>query len=598
MESNGTMTGQQVFLIVLLFIVLMLFAWGRWRHDVVALFALFCVVAAGLVPGDVALSGFGHPAVVTVAAVLIISRALRHSGIVDLISTRLTAYTEHTVTHIAVLTGTVALASAFMNNVGALALLLPVAMTTAIYRKRSPALLLMPLAFGSLLGGMLTMIGTPPNVIIATYRADLLGEPFGMFDFTPVGGVVALVGIAYIALLGWRLIPLRKSQKNNNNKRFEIGDYIMEVRAPEHCKLIGKPLREIERLTRDEVTPVGVIRGKDRYMHPAPWRRINIDDLLIVKADPTVLKNLIDEYKLELVASRAAKLKEVKVEDLRLIEAAVIPGSPLEQRNTGFLRRSSCHSLSLIAIARQGESIRTRLREQFFQAGDVLLLQGDADSLHDHLQNLNLAPLAERELNLDQTRRAGRALAIFGIALLFSALGWLPTAIAFIGAILGFLLFKVLPLRDLYRDINWPVIVLLGAMISVGQALQDTGTTEVIVSALLWPIESLPALAILALVMILTMALTDIINNAATALVMAPIAVGIAQQLGVNPDAFLMGVAVAASCAFLTPIGHQSNTLVMGPGGYRFGDYWRMGLPLEILIILVGVPMIALVWPL
>ncbi len=343
MESNGTMTGQQVFLIVLLFIVLMLFAWGRWRHDVVALFALFCVVAAGLVPGDVALSGFGHPAVVTVAAVLIISRALRHSGIVDLISTRLTTYTEHTVTHIAVLTGTVALASAFMNNVGALALLLPVAMTTAIYRKRSPALLLMPLAFGSLLGGMLTMIGTPPNVIIATYRADLLGEPFGMFDFTPVGGVVALVGIAYIALLGWRLIPLRKSQKNNNNKRFEIGDYIMEVRAPEHCKLIGKPLREIERLTRDEVTPVGVIRGKDRYMHPAPWRRINIDDLLIVKADPTVLKNLIDEYKLELVASRAAKLKEVKVEDLHLIEAAVIPGSPLEQRNTGFLRRSSGH---------------------------------------------------------------------------------------------------------------------------------------------------------------------------------------------------------------------------------------------------------------
>lgn len=591
------MNGQQMFLIVLLFVVLLLFAWGRWRHDVVALFALFCVVTAGLVPGDVALSGFGHPAVITVAAVLIISRALRHSGIVDLICAHLTAYTEHTFIHIAVLTGTVALASAFMNNVGALALMLPVAMTTAVYRKRSPALLLMPLAFGSLLGGMLTMIGTPPNVIIATYRADLLGEPFSMFDFTPVGGVIALVGIAYIALLGWRLIPLRKSQKNSN-KRFEIGDYIMEVRATEQCKLIGKPLREIERLTRDEVTPVGVIRGKDRYMHPAPWRRINIDDLLIVKADPTILKTLIDEYKLELVASRAAKLKEVKVEDLRLIEATVIPDSPLEGRNTGFLRRSSGHSLSLIAIARQGESIRTRLRQQFFQAGDVLLLQGDADTLHDHLQNLNLAPLAERELNLDQNRRAGRALAIFGIALLVSALGWLPTAIAFIGAILGFLLFNVLPLRDLYRDVDWPVIVLLGAMISVGQALQDTGTTELIVSSFLSLTQMLPALAILALVMVMTMALTDIINNAATALVMAPIAVGIAQQLGVNPDAFLMGVAVAASCAFLTPIGHQSNTLVMGPGGYRFGDYWRMGLPLEILIIVVAVPMIALVWPL
>lgn len=591
------MTPQQAFVIVLLVVVLILFAWGRWRHDVVALFAMFCVVAAGLVPGNDALQGFGHPAVITVAAVLIISRALRNSGIVDLISARLAPFTEHTFTHIAALTGVVALASAFMNNVGALALMLPVAMATAARRDRPPALLLMPLAFGSILGGMLTMIGTPPNVIIATYRADLLGEPFGMFDFTPVGGVVALVGVAYVALVGWRLIPQRET-RDNNQKRFEIGDYIMEVRATEKCKLIGKPLREIERLTSEEVTPVGVIRGKARYMHPAPWRRINVGDLLIVKADPTVLKNLIDEQNLELVASRAAKLKDVKVEDLRLIEATVIPGSPLEGRNTGFLRRRSGHSLSLIAIARQGQSIRTRLREQLFRAGDVLLLQGDADSVYDHLQNLNLAPLAERELNLDQTRKAKRALAIFGVALLVSVLGWLPTAVAFIGAILGFILFNVLPMRDIYRDIDWPVIVLLGAMISVGQSLETTGTTELIVTGILALTSALPVLTLLALVMIVTMTLSDVINNAATALIMAPISVGIAQQLGVNPDAFLMAVAVSASCAFLTPIGHQSNTLVMGPGGYRFGDYWRMGLPLEILIILISVPMIAWVWPL
>lgn len=591
------MTLQQVFVLVLLVVVLILFAWGRWRHDVVAMLAMFSVVAAGLVPGSQALSGFGHPAVITVAAVLVISRALRNSGIVDLIAMRLAPLTTSTFSHIASLTGVVTVASAFMNNVGALALMLPVALSTAARRERSPSLLLMPLAFGSILGGLLTMIGTPPNVIIATYRADVMGEPFGLFDFTPVGGVIALVGLVYVALLGWRFLP-RDRVSGEPRKQFEIGDYIMEVRATENSKLIGKPLREIERLTADEVIPVGVIRGKDSYMHPAPWRRINIGDLLIVKADMTALKALIDEQKLELVASRASKLKDVKVEDLRLIEATVLPGSALEGRTSAFLRRRSGHSLSLIAIARQGQAIRTRLRQQRFRAGDVLLLQGDADSVYDHLQNLGLIPLAEREINLSQSSRAGRALAIFGVALFIGAMGWLSMAMAFIGAILAFILFDILPMRDLYRDIDWPVIILLGAMISVGHALESTGTTGLIANTIIDLTAALSPLMVLALLLVLTMGLTDLINNAATALVMAPIALGIAERLDANPDSFLMAVAVGASCAFLTPIGHQSNTLVMGPGGYRFGDYWRMGLPLDILIVLVAVPMIALVWPL
>ncbi len=591
------MSPQQIFVLALLVVVLVLFAWGRWRHDVVALLAMFCVVAAGLVPANQALAGFGHPAVITVAAVLVISRALRNSGIVDLIAARLIPLTRSTFSHIASLTGTVTLASAFMNNVGALALMLPVTLSTAARRERSPSLLLMPLAFGSILGGLLTMIGTPPNVIIATFRAEVTGEPFRLFDFTPVGGAVVVVGLLYMALIGWRLIPQHRSA-SKQQQQFEIGDYIMELRATEDCKLIGKPLREIESLTADEVTPVGVIRGKDSYMHPAPWRRIHVGDLLIVKADMGALKTLMEEQKLELVASRASKLKDVKVEDLRLIEATVLPDSSLEGRTTAFLRRRSGHSLSLIAMARQGQTIRTRLRQQRFRAGDVLLLQGDADSVYDHLQNLSLIPLAERELSLRQSRRAGQALAIFGIALLVGGLGWLPMAVAFIGAILIYILLDILPVRDLYRDVDWPVIVLLGAMISVGQALQATGTTELISGMLVDLTGALPALAILGLVLIITMTLSDMINNAATALVMAPISVSIAERLAANPDAFLMAVAVGASCAFLTPIGHQSNTLVMGPGGYRFGDYWRMGLPLEVLIVLVAVPMIALVWPL
>jgi di/tricarboxylate transporter len=396
---------EQIFVCLLLIIVLVLFAWGRWRYDVVAMGAMLAVVLAGIVPAEQALQGFSHPAVITVAAVLVISRALRLSGIVSLISGRLLPYTESTVSHVAVLTAMVTLASAFMNNVGALALMLPVALTTAAKRGRSPALLLMPLAFGSLLGGLITMIGTPPNVIIAAYRADVLGEPFGMFAFTPVGGSVAVVGVVFIALFGWRLLPQQRSGRGAAERLFEINEYIMEVRAVEGCKLIGKKLGDIATLTSDEVIVVGLVRGKDTFIHPARWRLVRTGDLLVVKTEPASLKTLIDDYRLELVASKASGLKGLKLEDLKLVEATVAPGSVLEGRGTDFLRRRTNHTMGLIAMARQGTTIRSRLRRQQFAIGDVLLLQGDADSVDDTIISLGLLPLAERDLQLIQPRR-------------------------------------------------------------------------------------------------------------------------------------------------------------------------------------------------
>ena len=589
------MTTEQIIVCILLAAVLVLFAWGRWRYDLVAMAAMFTVVVAGIVPAQDALQGFGHPAVITVAAVLVISRALRNSGIVDLIASKLVPYTNSSAAHIAVLTGVVTLASGFMNNVGALALMLPVALATAAKRDRSPSMLLMPLAFGSILGGLMTMIGTPPNIIISTYREELTGEPFSMFAYTPVGVAIAVLGVLAIALGGWRLIPQRRS-RSAAEQSFEINDYIMEVRAVEGCNLIGQPLSEIEALSNQEVVPVGLVRGKNSYVHPAPWRMLRTGDLLVVRADPSALKSLIDDHGLELVASKASGLEGIKLEDLRLVEATVMPGSLLVNRDTDYLRRRANRSLSLIAIARRGIPIRTRLRQQRFQAGDVLLLQGDSDTVDDAIANLGLLPLAERDLQLAQPRRVGIALAVFAAAILAGALGLMPMAIAFIGAIGVYVLLDILPLRDLYRDIDWPVIVLLGAMISVGQALELTGATVLIANTIVTITQGLPVLIVLGLVLVVTMTLSDIVNNAATALVMAPISVGIAQQLNASPDAFLMAVALGASCAFLTPIGHQSNTLVMGPGGYHFGDYWRLGLPLEILIVIVGVPMIALVW--
>lgn len=593
------LTTDQTTVFAILAGALVMFAVGWPRYDLVALISLVAVVATGIVDANDAFAGFGHPAVITVASVLIISQALKTSGVVDVIAEKLLPYTSNQIMHIAALTGVVAVASSFMNNVGALALMLPVALATAAEHKRSPAILLMPLAFGSILGGMTTMIGTPPNVIIATYRADLAGQPFGMFDFSPVGYPVAIIGVLFVAFFGWRLIPRARLENNAPQQLFEISEYLTEMRITDKSICLGLALQEVESLNSEDVQVIGFARGRGRAGPISPRHVLENDDVLIVQADPTSLTPVMEELKLELVTSQEDTFDHMTKGDLSLIEAVVQPDSPLEGRNRSYLRRRSGQTINLVAMARQGTAVRRRLRRQVFRAGDILLLQGETEALDAYLSTLNLLPLASRDLDLGRNRRVILALAVFVAAITIGVLGWLPLTITFLGAILVYSMFlKILPVKELYDSVDWPVIVLLGAMIPVGRALETTGATELVSQSIVGYTEGLPVMLILALVLVVTMFLSDIINNAATALVMAPISVGIAGQLGVSYDPFLMAVAVGASCAFLTPIGHQSNTLVMGPGGYAFTDYWRMGLPLEIVIVVISVPLIMLFWPL
>lgn len=592
------MSQEQITVFAVLGVTLVLFGWGRWRYDIVAVIALIILVGAGLVAPSEAFVGFGHPAVITVAAVLVISHALRNSGVVDLIANLLMPLTQHQLVHIAALTAVVTVASAFMNNVGALALLLPVALATAAEHNRSPAILLMPLAFGSILGGMTTMIGTPPNIIIANYRTEVVGEPFLMFDFSGVGIVVAVLGVAFVSLIGWHLIPKERRAKNAPQQLFAIDDYLTEVRIPEDSPLIGKPLASLEALDNENTDVIGLARGRGRAMATPADYILAKDDVLILRADPKGVKDLIDQEGLELVTSATQAFYDLTSDDLKLAEGVITVGSPLEGRDVPYMRRRSGNTVALVALARQGRPVRRRLRRQQFKAGDVMLLQGDAESMDEMFSHLGLLPLAERELRIGHPQRVGPALGIFALAIALGVTGVLPTAVAFVLAIVVYVLTGILRAREIYRDIDWPVIVLLGALIPVGRALEQTGATALVANGIVSLTSDFPVFVVLGLVLVVTMFLSDIINNAATALVMAPIAVAIANTLGVNIDPFLMAVAVGASCAFLTPIGHQCNTLVMGPGGYRFTDYWRMGLPLEVLIVLVGVPMILLVWPL
>lgn len=578
-------------------LALTLFIWGRWRYDVVAMLSLLAVVLTGIVPPKDAFAGFGHAAVVAVAGVLVVSRGLRNSGLVDSLARLLSGIGNRPTAQVAALTGLVAFCSAFMNNVGALALLMPVAIQIARRGGHSPSLVLMPLAFGSLLGGMTTLIGTPPNIIIATIRAQAGGEPFRMFDFAPVGAGVAVVGVAFIALIGWRMIPKREGQASREDL-FQIEEYTTEVRVPDESPLVGKLLRDIESAADVDLVIVGLVRHEQHLPAPSMFEVARAGDVLVVEADPKELKTVVDAAGLELVGSEPPGEQALGSDKVGVAEAVVMPGSMLEGRTARSLNLRWRYGVNLLAVARQGTRVRERLGNVRFTAGDVVLLQGETERLAETMSTLGCLPLAERDLQLGKPRRVLLAGAIFAAALVAAATGLLPVQIAFVTAGTLMVLTGLMSLRDVYDSIDWPIIILLGAMLPVGGALETTGGAQLIADQILRVANSLPGWATLAVLLVGTMFLSDLVNNAAAAVLMAPIAIHVAQGMNVSPDPLLLSVAIGASCAFLTPIGHQSNTLVMGPGGYQFGDYWRMGLLLEIIIAVVSIPLLMWFWPL
>lgn len=615
------MTGEQLIVFGVLAATLVLFVWNRWRYDLVALGALLACALTGVVPADEVFSGIGHPAVISVAAVLVLSRGLLNAGVVDSVARRLMQVGERPWAQVAALTGIVALSSGFMNNVGALALFMPVAIWMSRQSGRSPSYLLMPLAFGSLLGGTLTLIGTPPNLIIAGYRAEAGEAPFGMFAFLPVGAAVTVAGVLFIALLGWRLVPRRQEQEGNGDL-FEISAYLTEVRVPESCKYAGRTLHALINAVEDEadVQVIALVRGDERQRMPSTYEVLREGDILLVEADSDSLKALLDVTGVELAANvdeqddeaqaeqleteqaveeeRARKSHKSRHGELTLAEAIVSPRSMLVGTSASGLDLRERHGVNVLAVARQGQRLRQRLGQIRFASGDILLLQAREDALQSSLNSLGCLPLASRGLSITTPRNVLLASAIFAITLATIAFGLVPAATALVTGALVMILVGLIPLGGIYESIDMPVIVLVAAMLPVGQALETSGGSQLIAEALLELGRSLPPAGTLALLMVAVMLISNVVNNAAAAVLAAPVAISLARGMDASVDPFLMAVAIGASCAFLTPIGHQSNTLVMAPGGYRFGDYWRLGLPLSILVVLCAVPAILWIWPL
>ncbi len=622
------MTGDQVIVIAVLMGATGMFLWGRWRHDMVAMGALLACVVTGLIPGASAFSGFGHPAVVTVACVLVLGYGLQISGAVDILAKRLLPATAGPTLSILALITLAAVLSSFMNNVGALALLMPVAIQMAAKLNLPSGKILMPLAFGSILGGMTTLIGTPPNLIVSGFRAN----GFGMFDFVPVGVSVAAVGILFVGLIGWRWVPARKQSSAGG---FESGTYFSEVRIVQDSKAANKTLREVERmLDAADAQIVGMVRRDVRISAPNPRRVLRAGDVLVIEVDPESLAtalsslglalegavNLSDEVK----ANRAQeadteslapappvfadnahaesaddkKTDKSRADEVSIVELVVKPNAELVGRSAAEIELRTQHGINLLALSRQGRQTIRRLRSARIQAGDVLLMQGAPEAVSGFAAQFGCLPLATRDIRVPQKGHALKASVIMLLAVMLAATGLLPVAVSFAAGALFLIVVGVIPLRSVYSAVDWPVIVLLGAMLPVANAMATTGAADVLARFLLDTLAQGHAVVVLVVILVATMMLTDFMNNAATAAVMCPIGLSAANQLGGNPDTFLMAISVGASCAFLTPIGHQNNTLILGPGGFRFGDYWRMGLPMDVLVVAVSVPMLLYVWPL
>ena len=590
------MTPEQITLFTLLLFVFVFLIWGRWRYDLVAFVALLVALLTGIVPKAEAFSGFGHPATVIIALVLVVSRGLYNSGAIEMVARYLVDASRRLATHISIMSGLAAGLSAIMNNVAALALLMPVDMQAAKKAGRSPSLTLMPLSFASILGGMITLIGTPPNIVVAEFRGTVSGEPYRMFDFAPVGLTCAIIGVIYVATIGWRLLPKERRSSDAGKELFELADYIAEVRVRDDSPVIGKRVRDIDDLAaRSDVEIVGLTRRGKRM--PGLARRVEIraDDVLVLEASPDSLEEALGNLGLDYVGKGRGPLGD---DDLVLSELVVQENSRLAGRSAMSVRLLYRYRVALVGVSRRGKRFSDNVRKLTLEPGDVLLLLGGDERMGDIVGRLGLLPLADRGQRVVQRDKVWWAIGIFALAILVASIGivYLPVALGCVAAL--YVLLNIVPLRDVYNSIEWPVIVLLASMIPIGGALQSTGGTALIADGIVTLTAGLSPVVVLTLLIVITMTLSDVMNNTATAVIAAPIAVEIASRLGVNSDPFLMGVAVAASCAFLTPIGHKNNTLIMGPGGYRFGDYWRMGLPLEVLIIAVSVPAIITFWPL
>ncbi|MDG4889235.1 SLC13 family permease [Mesorhizobium sp. WSM4887] len=588
------MTMPQILSFAVTFVMMAAFVWGRYRYDLVAAAALLLALAVGIVPFDKAFSGFSDDIVIIVGSALLVSAGIARSGIMELAIARFAPKLSGVRSQLALLVIVVTCLSAFVKNIGALAIMIPIAFQFARRSGTSPSIFLMPMAFGSLLGGLMTQVGTSPNIVVSRVREQLTGTAFTMFDFAPVGAAVAAAGMIFLMSFYW-LLPVREKLGGALNEALDIKDYLTEARVVGDSTVLGKTVADVIKLAGGDAVVTSILRNRTMRMTPLPDAVLKVNDILLLEGDPAALDRLVSQGKLSVTGDRVNE--EVTTSEMVAIEAVIGESSPLIGWTAQRLALYDRFNVNLLAVSRRGQRLDRRLAKVELRLGDVVVLQGNATTMPETLRGLGCLPLAERPILLGSVRKGIVPVVILALAMLTTAVGLLPVPVAFFAAAVGIVLFKVIPLRDVYQSLDGPILVMLAVLIPVSDSLRTTGATALVAAELARFGTVLPAPGALTLILVAAMAVTPFLNNAATVLVMAPVASEFAADLGYRPEAFLMAVAIGAGCDFLTPIGHQCNTLVMGPGGYRFSDYPRLGLPLSFLVVIVAVPMLAIVWP-
>lgn len=590
------MTFEQIMILVVLGVMLVSFALGKLRFEVTAMLGLVASVLLGLVPAGDAFNGFGHNAVITVIGILIIGQGLFESGFVERLVEIITKYGKSKLSRNAILFFGVALFSSMMNNIGALALFMPVAIKMSRQDKESPSNVLMPLAFSSLLGGMITLIGSPPNIIISTVRQDYTGKGFAMFDFAPLGLSLTVIVVLFILFFGKHFIPNRTS-KVTTEDLFNIRDYTTVVKVTPESLLVNKRIVDLPQELFHDLNIVGFVRKEEKYDRITPYMIIHGEDRLIIEADMEKLGVFMKKTGVSLATTKHPSLSEMTSEDSAINEVVVNKNSSFVGKTAKTMNLRSVYGVNLIAVSREGERLTNSPNRILLQGGDVLLLQGPKARIQEVINDTGVLPLVSRKVNLSMNRRSGLAISIFAIAIALVTFNVLPATISFSLGALMMVMTGILTPETAYQAIDLPIVLLLGALIPISEALETTGTALIIAEKLTGLALVLPSWGTLLLLLVITMILTNIINNAAAALLLAPIAIGIAQSLGHSIDPYLMSVFVGAASAYLTPIGHASCTVVMGPGGYRFGDYWKLGLPVSLLTCFIAIPVIMIFFP-
>ena len=588
------MTAQQALSFAVIAGAIVAFAWGRFRYDLIALVALFVGVVSGDVPIKQAFSGFTSDVVVIIACALIVSAAIQQSGVIEWALQPLLGKLRRTSVQVPVLAGATAFLSTLTKNVGALAILMPVALRVTRNTESSASSLLMPMSFMSLLGGLVTLVGTSTNIIVSQVREDNFGKPFQMYDFAPVGLALTLLGLIFVSF-GWRLLPRNRQGRAGLNEATAEATYSTEARVPASLPDTLKTIADLD-LGKDGVHVRGIVTGEGEQHTTLPDAALAPGMSLILEGGEEALARIFQRTPLEEARDSREITKDEPSEETRTIEAVVQHESPLVGLSAERMRLQQRYGVQLLAIGRANERITERLRDVRLRAGDLVVLRAGEKALPEIVGSLCLLPLAERPLRLGGGKRRFVPLLILAAAMTLLALGIVPVAGAFFGAAILMIVSGSISMREAYDSLEPEVLVLIGALTPLSEAVQHSGGTGLIAQSLADLLHGAPALIALGTILVAAMVCSPFLHNAPTVLVLGPIAVGVAKGLGLGADAFLMAVATGAGCDFVTPIGHQCNTLVRGPGGYRFGDYWKLGLPLSVLVILVGTPLIAWVW--